>query len=160
MCHSICHSLQSYSPEEENDEDHIGIECCDVDDKGVLCDAFDDAQVNEAPESKFNWQAFIRTNSFPKFSMLRLTFFGLFNYDAFFKWLVYLMNVNKWGPSIRYYSFNKIPITKIKYKSQWNPYHAENKHKAMTQLKLLGFSMSSEIFKVSRYQKYWVGLLN
>jgi hypothetical protein len=50
MCHTISHSFQTNGPEEENDKDDIRVECCDVDDKRVFSDAFDDAQVHKAPE--------------------------------------------------------------------------------------------------------------
>ncbi len=49
MRDAIFHAFQGDSPEEEYDQDHVGIDGGHVDDLGVLCDALDDAEVHEGP---------------------------------------------------------------------------------------------------------------
>ena len=45
----ICHALQGDGPDKKYDEHEVGIDGCDVDDRGVLRDTFDDAEVDQTP---------------------------------------------------------------------------------------------------------------
>lgn len=43
MKYSVRHSFEENCPDEENDQDDVGVEGGDPDDKGTLCYALDDA---------------------------------------------------------------------------------------------------------------------